>query len=523
MSRTKSLRSKEFSPGSLKNNKLNYIDKVNYMKNTFSIALILLCLSTSAQTLKLGDRAPSLNPYEWIKGKPIKEFEKGKVYVVEFGATWCKPCIAAIPGLSRLQEKYNGQVEVISVFVKEINREPLSTINPEYVAKVKDFVAKQGANMSYTVAIDDPIKTIEKAWIEAFGAGGGIPQTFVLDKEGRIATHFKGVAEEALDERLKSIVEDKFNLEEALKIQNNQSTSTVRFDAYKPLFVDGNGGKGNDFIFRSILTKAKENVRGRPPSVVYGYGYARAPMAHEKLKDFVSSVQAVNATLGQLYYLAYADTITNSPDIRHPFSREYIDYKNPYWNWKKSYNNYWHEPILEVTDTKPFLPSNKWNYALHVPDSLSSAANLQQYMRQDLDRYFGYNVALETREMPCWFLKAYPRLKEKMRPTRKPGYKSETRRILQDGDTIIMKINGDIRDLVYQLHSLNKDESPIIERTGINSGIDWIVPPTWREVVINRDWEGYLGLLHDLGLYLERGTKPMKVVVIRDAKSKNKL
>ena len=498
------------------------MNKIKFIKNLLLIVLIFLCMSTSAQTLRLGDQAPVLHPYEWIKGEPVTKFEKGKVYVVEFGATWCKPCIAAIPGLTRLQSKYKGQVKVISVFVKEINREPLSTANPEYVAKVKDFVAKNGANMSYTVATDDPLKTVEKAWINAFGAGGGIPQTFVLDKEGRIAGHFKGIAEEVLDELLKSIVEDKVYLEEVLKIQHSQSIPVLKFDAYKPLFVDGNGGRGDDFIFRSILAKAKENVRGRPPNVIYGYGYARAPMANEKLKDFVSSVQAVNATLDQLYYLAYGDTITNSPDIRHPFAKEYIDYKNPYWNWKKSYNKYWHEPILEVTDTTPFLPSNKWNYALNVPDSLSTAVQLQKYMRQDLDRYFGYEIALETKEMPCWFLKAYPHYKEKLRPTRKPGRKSETIRILKDGNTNIMKINGDIRDIVYSLHSINKDEIPIIDRTGINGGIDYLVPATLKDILTKNDWEGYLGFLSDLGLYLDKGTKPMKVVVIRDPKSKKR-
>ena len=496
------------------------------MKNTFSIALIFLCLSTSAQTLKLGDHAPLLNPYEWIKGKPVKEFEKGKVYVIEFGATWCKPCIAAIPGLSKLQEKYNGQVEVISIFVKEVNREPLTTPNPKYVTKVKSFVAKQGADMSYTVAVDDALKTIEKAWVEAFG-GGGIPQTFVVDKEGRIAGHFRGIDETSLEALLVSILDGTYNLETQLKKNTGIALSST-FNSYKPLFVNGNGGEGDDFVFRSILTKAKDNVRGRPPDVVDGHGWAHVSESIQiKLREVMGSVQAVNATIARLYYLAYADTLPNEPDIRHPVSREYVDYKDPYWNWKKSYNNYWHEPILEVTDTTPFLPSNQWNYALKIPDSLGTAAKLQQYMRQDLDRYFGYDVTLETREMPCWFLKAYPWYEEKLRPTRKPGRKSESRLILQEGDTIRLRINGDMRDLIIQLHSINisrnNNRFPFIDQTGIKDGVDHIVSPSWRDVVVSFDWEGYLDLLNNLGLYIEKGTKPMKVVVIRDPKSRNEL
>lgn len=46
----------------------------------------------------------------------VVHFQKGNVYVVEFWATWCQPCIAGMPHLSRLQEKYaKDGVFIISV------------------------------------------------------------------------------------------------------------------------------------------------------------------------------------------------------------------------------------------------------------------------------------------------------------------------------------------------------------------------------------------------------------------------
>src|SRR5687767_8058847 len=57
-------------------------------------------------TLKPGDSAPKLSVDKWVKGEPVKEFEKGKVYVVEFWATWCGPCITSIPHVTKLQAKY---------------------------------------------------------------------------------------------------------------------------------------------------------------------------------------------------------------------------------------------------------------------------------------------------------------------------------------------------------------------------------------------------------------------------------
>ena len=38
--------------------------------------------------LRVGDPAPSLQVAEWIKGQPVSAFEAGKVYLVEFWATW---------------------------------------------------------------------------------------------------------------------------------------------------------------------------------------------------------------------------------------------------------------------------------------------------------------------------------------------------------------------------------------------------------------------------------------------------
>lgn len=149
--------------------------------------LLLLIIATAACTehaqpsssgpLNVGDPAPPLFVGEWLKGEPVQQYEKGMVYVVEFWATWCIPCKAAMPHLSDLARKYKDRVHFIGMDIKEKKATPLE--------KVKAFVDSMGHRMDYTVAVQDS-NLMETNWLEA-AAVQGIPQTFVINKQGKLA------------------------------------------------------------------------------------------------------------------------------------------------------------------------------------------------------------------------------------------------------------------------------------------------------------------------------------------------
>ena len=132
-------------------------------------------------TLKVGDKAPALEIKQWVKGDAVKEFEKGKVYVVEFWATWCGPCRESIPHLTDLA-KANKNVAVMGVASSE-HKEKDGT--DKRLENLKSFVQKQGAKMNYHVGYD-PDRAMGKPWMEAAGKNQ-IPTAFIVGGDGNIA------------------------------------------------------------------------------------------------------------------------------------------------------------------------------------------------------------------------------------------------------------------------------------------------------------------------------------------------
>jgi thiol-disulfide isomerase/thioredoxin len=145
------------------------------------LLLLALAASLGAQTLRIGDAAPAIAAPAWLKGAPVTAYAPGRVYVVEFWATWCVPCKENIPHLTALAKKYPDRLTVVGVDVREREMAVGS------VEKVRAFVAGMGDRMDYTVAMDDPTKSvIFKTWMEAAGMVG-IPTAFVVDQAGRIS------------------------------------------------------------------------------------------------------------------------------------------------------------------------------------------------------------------------------------------------------------------------------------------------------------------------------------------------
>ena len=130
--------------------------------------------------LKVGDSPPPLAGTNWIKGEPVASFEPGKVYLIEFWATWCEPCIAIIPHLTELQAAFAS--EGLIVIGQNVWERDSSLAKP--------FVEKMGRDMNYRVVLDDlstglPGK-MATTWMAAAGRDG-IPCSVIIGRDGKLA------------------------------------------------------------------------------------------------------------------------------------------------------------------------------------------------------------------------------------------------------------------------------------------------------------------------------------------------
>lgn len=133
--------------------------------------------------LKIGDAAPELSIQEWIRGPPVKRFEPGVFYLIEFSGVGCAPCRLEIPHLSSIAKKYQERLKVISVYTLESNRDNIKDL--QYVDRIKKLVASQDSKISYLVAADVPQQYTFDNWSRSAGMNG-IPSGFLVDGSGRI-------------------------------------------------------------------------------------------------------------------------------------------------------------------------------------------------------------------------------------------------------------------------------------------------------------------------------------------------
>ena len=151
------------------------------------VILLSLCLSGCGTAIapEVGSMAPDFT-LPTLDGASVRLSElKGKPVLVNFWATWCKPCVKEIPYFQAAFEERGKAMEFIAANLGED------------VEKVKEFAQDKG--MTFTVALDK-----DGAVAEAYNIRY-IPTTFLIDKQG-VIRHIK-VGAFASEEELLSLLD----------------------------------------------------------------------------------------------------------------------------------------------------------------------------------------------------------------------------------------------------------------------------------------------------------------------------
>lgn len=101
---------------------------------------------------------------------------KGKVVFLNFWATWCPPCIAEMPSIQTLNDKFKADDEVVILTVEIEGKQD----------RVQQFLTRKNLNLP----VYFPYTSIPSALFK-----GDLPTTIILDKEGNIAHTTIGLAD----------------------------------------------------------------------------------------------------------------------------------------------------------------------------------------------------------------------------------------------------------------------------------------------------------------------------------------
>lgn len=114
---------------------------------------------------------------------------KGKLLLINFWATWCAPCKAEIPGFVELQKQYGKDLQILGVSVDD---------TPE---DIKPYAQKYGINYPLLIGLNR--EDVEKA----YGPFLGIPQSFLINREGKICVKHPGlVSKDKFEQEIKSLL-----------------------------------------------------------------------------------------------------------------------------------------------------------------------------------------------------------------------------------------------------------------------------------------------------------------------------
>lgn len=184
------------------------------MSNLLKILFLLSSICFSQNKIKIGEQAPSINVTDWIHNPPREKEIKNKYLVLDFWATWCKPCVETFDHLNKLQESFTNQD---LVFI---------SLTDEKVEKVKSLIRLIQIN---SIIVSDQSKKTQISFGNGINGLEYIPFTVLIDKNNIIKWY--GNPRDLNEKILSDFIEDKLNFKkEKEENENINFNSLLKYD-----------------------------------------------------------------------------------------------------------------------------------------------------------------------------------------------------------------------------------------------------------------------------------------------------
>lgn len=262
-------------------------------------------------TITIGTHVPDLNIEKWLKQGNFTPLQKGKVYLIDLWATWCVPCIAGMPHLSSLQQKYRAQgLEVIGITSEDKYGNSLD--------RVMQFLQRKDSLVNYNIAWVSPsVKDSEEGiwlhpWMQMSGSGN-LPTCFLVDRNGDVA-----------------YIGDPFTVDETL---DHVIHNTYDLSKLKDQYLSGLRAEETLVLFNEALKNRSDSAVTYGENLLTKFSYIR-PNTYLVLAWHIAHADTpVSARLSEIGYQA----IVRGIELTHFNSPAFLDVLAKLYAGKKDY------------------------------------------------------------------------------------------------------------------------------------------------------------------------------------------
>jgi thiol-disulfide isomerase/thioredoxin len=438
------------------------------------ISIVSLSQGTGFNVTRIGigDQVPGKMPLNNLinYSKPnatIADF-KGKWLILDYWFTGCGPCIASWPNLMQLQKKYGDKIQILGVNHMEGHQ------------AVKDFIRRKNSNSKEPFTL--PTVTGDTILFKILPPFG-YPSIVWIDPEGIYRGSTSG--SDLNDKTVQSVLDNQ-------TIQS-LATNTSFVNFRRPLFLDGNGGSGQQMLFYSTVSKYSDKI----PSGIF--------LMSADSSGYV--IAASNKPIVDLIASAYCNgPFINSSSIdyvRLPRTRMAFEGK--------------HAEKLIRNQTNH---DNWYSYQL-ISYQPRTIEQLKEIMRHDLQQYFGLRFQWKKTRKECLVLTSGD--------TTLLGDSSIGETIYGEKDGVrfirdmpVEKFISMLTEFIGGVYS-NFGGYPLINETGFTGGLDLVFEGVTdeNERAVLGDYQKLNTILKRYGMRFSVQQRDIDILVISEATPSN--